>query len=390
MTRRPTNGIDDLISESAWRTRLAGRRVGVLTNDACRLADGRPTAIALHDRLGTALDCIFVAEHGAATTIAAGAPVGHGRHPATGLPVYSLYGAAKHRAIDHARTLDTVIIDLRDLGVRCYTYATTAAELVTGLCGAGTEVIVCDRPNPLGPAQLGPRPQLRSFLAYLDVPFVHGHTLGRLLGDFHDHLGPDKPPLTVVATSGGGSPASWVPPSPALDHPDTVPLYPGLVLLEGTNLNEGRGTTRPFRSITAPWLSADDADALAATARRWPASGVTARPWRTRPRSGADTGRLCHGLALRVAGARRTDAFAFTVRVLCILARNKNFRWTPGRVTHRTLPWQPDDPRPLETRPFIDSLFGDAGLRRAIATGKTADAVIRACRTAPPAPRPAP
>ena len=392
MARQPTTtGIDHLVDDPAWQTRLAGKHIGVLTNDACRLADGRPTAVALHNLL--ALDCVLTAEHGAATTITAGAPVGHGVHAATGLPVWSLYGTPRHRAIAHARTLDAVIIDLRDLGVRCYTYATTAADLIAGLCGTATEVIVCDRPNPLGVGQIGPRPQpaLRSFLAYFDVPFVHGQTLGGLLHDFHARLGPDKPPLTVVATDPPDNhPPRWVPPSPALDHPDTVPLYPGLVLFEGTNVNEGRGTRLPFRSVSAPWLGPADADALAAAATCWPATGITARPWRTRPGAGPTAGRLCHGLALRVTDPGRANGFDFAIRLLCRLARHPRFRWTTAPVSPRALPWHPPAPSSRRARPVIDTLFGSTGLRHAIANGKTATAIIRDQRTAPLAPCPGP
>ena len=233
------SGIDSLLCDLAEIRRLAGRRVGILTNDACRAADGTTTAAALQHAFSQFADtsglCLLSAEHGATVQAPAGTPVADTIHPATGLSVHSLYGPARPTTMAHARQLETVIIDVRDIGVRCYTYATTAAELIAGLRGSNTEVIVCDRANPLAVTrEIGPPPSidLRSFLAFLEVPFVHRRSIGRLLGDFHAKLRPDRPPLCIIPyqTPSGSNPGPWVPPSPALDHADAVQLYPGLVL----------------------------------------------------------------------------------------------------------------------------------------------------------------
>ncbi len=393
--RRSDNhtGIDQLLSDHAEIRRLAGLhgavprvatpRIAILTNDACRTATGATTAAALQHAFASvnpAADlCLLAAEHGASLQATAGAPVADATHPATGLPVYSLYGPSRRNTLAAARDCDTVIIDIRDIGVRCYTYATTAAELIAGL-SPPTQVIVCDRPNPLAlRREIGPPPDdtWRSFLAYLDVPFAHRRSVGELLGAFHANLGPGRPSLRVIPHQPGRATTNrWVAPSPALDHPDAVQLYPGLVLFEGTNVSEGRGTGQPFRGILAPWLDPDD---LATQATSWRCPGVVVRPWRARPHGGDYAGRLCAGIALRVTDAAAVDAFGLAVRLLTTLARHPQFRWRPGRVAQRRLPWAPAaEPVALRTRPFIDSLFGSPDLRRAIVSGKHPAAIVRA------------
>jgi uncharacterized protein YbbC (DUF1343 family) len=239
----PASGIDKLLVDGDRLAALRRRRVGLLTNAACRTADGRQSAHALGDALAQGsrpgLACLFAPEHGPAADHEAGAAVADQR--ADRQDVISLYGARRAPTPDHLALIDTLIIDLRDVGVRCYTYATTAALAAEAALDAGVETIICNRPNPLGPVTAGPPldPNFRSFLAYFDTPFVHGETIGALVaGALKDH--PRAEDLTVIECDANlGTP--WVPPSPSLQSPDAVQFYPGLVLFEGTNLSEGRG-----------------------------------------------------------------------------------------------------------------------------------------------------
>ncbi len=191
-----------------------------------------------------------------------------GTDPLTGLPVRSLYAGSG--LDDHAtfEDIDTLVIDLRDVGVRCYTYAATAARAARKALEQHIEVIVCDRANPLGPGAEGPPPEESrcSLLAYFDVRFVHGHTIAELVSRAVAPTITDAPylvyPADIVLTADLG----WTPPSPALSHPDAVANYAGLVLLEATNISEGRGSAQSFRSISAPGL---DVDLLAAAMAEW-------------------------------------------------------------------------------------------------------------------------
>jgi len=166
----PPSGIDRLLDDPA---RLRGRRIGLLANQASVTAGFVPTAQALAAALDGGLVRLFSPEHGWSGFDPAGDDVADAREPATGLPVVSLYGPRRAPEAAHLADLDTVVIDLQDVGVRCYTYAATAARLAVACAEHGVEVIVCDRPNPLGDGIEGPPrdPSLRSFVAWLDVPF---------------------------------------------------------------------------------------------------------------------------------------------------------------------------------------------------------------------------
>jgi uncharacterized protein YbbC (DUF1343 family) len=171
---------------------------------------------------------------------------------------------------------------------------------------------------------------------------------------------PHNPP------SAGAPPGDWVAPSPALDQPESVAFYPGLVLLEGTNLCEGRGTPVPFRSVGAPWL---DSAALAADIARW-CLPVSVRDGFLKPSVGRYAGATIRALTFKLSDRGAFDGFAFGVRLLCaIAARHDEFAWTQVAASDPAMPEAPD-------RYTIDALLGDRGLRMAIARGDDADAIL--------------
>ena len=165
------SGIDRLLADSNRLAQLRHCRTGLLTNSASRTADGTASADALNRALADGskpgLACLFAPEHGYATDAAAGAAVADSRDQTSGIDVVSLYGQLRAPTPQHLDAIDILIIDLRDVGVRCYTYATTAALTAEAALNAGVDVIICDRENPLGGATDGPPldPQFRSFLA---------------------------------------------------------------------------------------------------------------------------------------------------------------------------------------------------------------------------------
>ncbi len=367
------SGIDRLLADNEQLHRLSHCRVGLLSHAASRTADGSPSASALSRTLAAGanagLACIFSPEHGFAADAAAGAAVADQRDAASGVAVVSLYGQRRAPEPRHLAAIDTLIIDLRDVGVRCYTYATTAALTAAAALDAGIEVVVCDRANPLGTATDGPMldPDLRSFLAYFATPFVHGKTLGALVAAaLRDH--PNSDQLTVVPASGEAVDAGlWVPPSPALQTPDTVQFYPGLVLFEGTNLSEGRGTPLSFRCIGAPWL---DAAAAAAAANHWP-TGVVATACDIRPDTGDYAGQTLPAVRFERTGAP-CDGLGLGVRLLA---------WIAG--THAEFSWRDAPIMPIggnvampHKRPVIDTLLGSDSLRVALDRGAGADDIL--------------
>ncbi len=372
MTPHGTNGIDRLLADPDLIARLRSSRVGLLSSQACRTTTNQTAAAALQEALASRADRglvrLFAAEHGWSTTAKPGAAIADANDPQTGLPVHSVYGIRQQPDPTAYADLDAIVIDLRDLGVRCYTYATTAARFLAALSDRGPELIVCDRPNPLGAGQAGPRlePKLRNFLAYFDGQFVHGQTLAELLVDFNRRRGPMACNLSVIPAGPPVSTPQWQPPSPSLTHPDTVPLYPGLVLLEGTNLSEGRGTDLSFRCVLAPWL---DPAAIMDSAADWPVDGLDVTPVSATPTHGKFRGQLCHGIAFRITDPSRVDGLALGVHLVATLCRDPQFQWIPGKITPLALPWQDGVSEAQQAGPFIDYLMGSRDLRTALADG---------------------
>jgi uncharacterized protein YbbC (DUF1343 family) len=376
------SGIDRLLADGDRLGELGHRRVGLLTNTACRTVTGTPSAGALNRALADAsnsgLACIFAPEHGFATDTAAGASIADHRDETSGVAVVSLYGARRAPTPQHLEAIDTLVIDLRDVGVRCYTYATTAALCAEAALDAGVEVIICDRENPLGEATGGPAldPQFRSFLAYFATPFVHGQTLGTLVaGALRDH--PRGGELTVIPAQSGAAAqqAPWVAPSPALKTPDTVQFYPGLVLFEGTNLSEGRGTPLSFRCVGAPWL---DATGAAAAANSWP-TGIAATACDIQPDTGDYAGQSLPAVRFE-RNAATCDGFGLGVRLLAWVAGNHpelSWRTAPvmalGSVARHGA-------QAARERHVIDTLLGSDSLRVALGRGDSADEILASWR----------
>ena len=376
--RTSSSGIDQLLADGDRLAQLRDRRVGLLTNAACRTADGTQSTSVLNSALAkrskSGLTCLFAPEHGIATDVAAGAAVADHHDGANAIDVVSLYGERRAPTPEHLGAIDTLIIDLRDVGVRCYTYATTAALAAEAALDSGLEVIICDRENPLGPARDGPPldPELKSFLAYFAVPFVHGASLGSLVAEALAHH-PNTGRLTVLPAQAGTGERNelWVAPSPALQTPQTIDFYPGLVLFEGTNLSEGRGTPLSFRCIGAPWL---DAAAAAGVANSWP-TGTNATKCEIQPATGDFAGQTLAAVRFERAAAR-CDGFGLGVRLLAWIAgAHREFRW-------RTAPVMALEPGPETAlreprkRPVIDTLLGSDGLRTALERGTSADDIL--------------
>jgi len=319
----PLSGIDFLLKDESLLHRLSKQKVGLLTNQSALTQTYKPTASALSEKLGSALTCILTPEHGWSGFVPEGVKVGDGFDAQLGLPLFSLYGT--HQKPLQEIDIDTLIIDLQDVGLRCYTYTATCAKVLEACAGSSLEIIVCDRPNPLGPERKGPTldPHFRSFVGYLDVPFQHGQTIGQLLSTYNQSL---KLSLTVIPYQHDLKPYEypWIPPSPNLPSWDSVLLYPALVLLEGTNISEGRGTSLPFTCLGAPGL---DHHKLVDFINRL--DGIRARPLTFTPQSSELRGKECQGAHLFITDLSKLDAFSSGLKILEFLRKNYSpFKWT--------------------------------------------------------------
>jgi len=241
------------------------KKIGLLTNETGVDSQGRRTIDVLAQASGVSLDAIFSPEHGVTGTLDT-TEIGNSRDAATGVPVYSVYGAtdaARRPPPDVLRKLDAVVVDLQDAGARFYTYETTLGYFLEAAAKAGIEIIVLDRPNPMtGSFVQGPisDPGHESFVNYAALPVRHGLTMGELAKMFNAERSINAK-LTVVPMEGwmrgdwyDSTGLAWVNPSPNLRSLTEATLYPGVALVEGTNISVGRGTDTPFELAGAPWI----------------------------------------------------------------------------------------------------------------------------------------
>lgn len=309
-------GADVLVSDS--RNPLAGRRVGLIVNHTSRTANGH-VIDALAAMPDVEITALFGPEHGIRGDADAGEVVGDARDPATGAPIYSLYG--EHRAPTAAMLehVDVLIFDMQDVGARFYTYISTMGLSMQAAAEHGVPFMVLDRPNPLGGLRVDGyvrEPEFESFVGQFPIPVQHGLTIGELATMIRDEgwlPGVDSLDLTVVTMQGWersmlwpGTGLDWIAPSPNLPTFDAALVYAGTCLVEATTASEGRGTDLPFLTIGAPWM---DAPAVA-EALRLP--GLTVDTLDITPRSipGASTHPKWQDEAIRAIRMEVTDASA--------------------------------------------------------------------------------
>ncbi len=352
---------------------LADRRVGLLSNTASHIPGGETTLSAVSKAIGIGrrgtgergLVRLFSPEHGWNLAHSAGDPVADTNEPVTGLPVYSLYKPSSLTETAELDRLDALIIDLPDVGVRCYTYAASAAQLTKAALDRDIAVYLCDRPNPLGATVAGPRqldPQLKNFLAYFDVPFVHGLRLSGLfasVGLDEKCSGLNLIPCDAGCIVDNRDETQWHPPSPALPCPAALTLYPGLVLLEGTNMSEGRGTDKSFQAVLSPNLAASP---LCRWGNEFTQFGFAAEPYSAIPQTGEYAGKACTGIALSPTGIGSKSGFSLGIYLLSYLRRLPDFTWV----------------KTPQSGYFIDRLMGSRALRLALDQGMTPEEILGA------------
>jgi uncharacterized protein YbbC (DUF1343 family) len=342
--------------------------VGLLAHPASIDRSARHAADLLARNSTLRLTRLFGPEHGLRGEAQDMEPVSGGTDADTGLPVSSLYGgepASLRPRREDLEGLDAIVSDLQDVGSRYYTFVYTMAHVMEAAAEAGLPVVVLDRPNPIGGVAVeGPvlDPSLASFVGRFPIPVRHGMTpaeLGRLFNEEFG-IGCD---LRVVPMRGWkremrfeqtGLP--WVAPSPNMPTPTTATVYPGGCLVEGTNLSEGRGTTRPFELAGAPWLPAGP---LAEALSREDLPGASFRATAFRPSFHKHAGSSCGGVQVHVADARTFRPFE-TYLVLLREAR---------RLAPRSFDWRREPYEFERERLAIDLLLGRADLRPMLESG---------------------
>jgi uncharacterized protein YbbC (DUF1343 family)/CubicO group peptidase (beta-lactamase class C family) len=293
------NGID-VLERDGFR-KLRGRRVGLVTNHTGVDRDGHSTIDLLHQARDVKLVALFSPEHGIRGEL--DRPVADGTDEKTGLPVYSLYGARQRPTKEQLEGIDTLVYDIQDVGCRFYTYMTTMGYLLETAAAHKLKIFVLDRPNPIGGSVEGPvlDKKLESFVGYHPLPVRHGMTLGELALLYNRERQIDAD-LEVVRVEGWDradlfdrTDLIWINPSPNMRTLAAALLYPGVGLLETTNVSVGRGTDRPFEIVGAPWIDGRRlAEALAGS--RLP--GVRFVATRFTPTSSTHAGKECGGVQI--------------------------------------------------------------------------------------------
>lgn len=303
---------------------------------------------------------------------------GHSMDCKTGLAVHSLYSDVRKPAPAMLEPLDVVFFDLQDVGVRVYTFVWTMALAMEACAEAGVRFVVLDRPNPVGGERVeGPmlKPGFESFVGLHPIPLRHGLTAGELALWLNAERGIGCD-LEVVPMEGWRRSMTWnrtglpyVLPSPNLPTAESCAVYPGMVLVEGTNLSEGRGTTKPFELIGAPYLDGSRFASAVAGALGGSIPGATLRPCAFEPTFQKHAGEVCGGVQIHV-----TDEALFEPVDLAVAM----FR-AARDLAHDRFGWRPPPYEYEETLMPIDILWGHDGLRAGIDEGATVASVMADC-----------
>ncbi len=344
---------------------VRGLRVGLVVNPSSITPDLEHASVALSGRRGVRVTALFGPEHGIAADAQDLVEVGHSRDRETGLPVYSLYGETRVPTPGMLAGVDAMVYDVQDVGSRYYTFVYTMLHVMEACARERKRVVVLDRPNPIGGDAVDGNvldPAYRSFVGMHPLAVRHGMTAGELALVFREelaldvdlHVVPMKGWRRAMAYEDTGLP--WVLPSPNIPTVDTAFVYPGGCLVEGTNLSEGRGTTRPFELVGAPWL---DGHALARALEKERLPGVGFRAAAFTPTFQKHAGELCRGVQVHVLDRRRFPAF-LTYLLLIQHARRQD----PGRFAWRDPPYEYE-----HVRLPIDILCGTDRVRKAIEAG---------------------
>lgn len=345
---------------------LRGKSIGVVCNQASvsrDLVHAVDAMLPAHQRGELVMRAVFGPQHGLHGHTQDNMIEWEGAHDErTGIPVHSLYGETREPTDSMLEGVELLVVDLQDLGARYYTFIWTMALCMKACERLGIPVLVLDRPNPIGGLQVeGPvmEEALASFVGLHPLPTRHGMTIAEiaryLQAAFYHRLQLRTVPMTGWSRSDyfDDLDLRWIPPSPNVPVVDTAVVYPGMCLLEGTNLSEGRGTTRPFETFGAPWLNGWK---LAEALNALELAGAQFRPVQFQPTFQKHAGELCGGCFLHVTSRRSFEPVLVAIAVLreCARLSDGKFEWKQPPYEYET-----------EKRP-IDILLGRSGLAEVV------------------------
>ncbi len=332
----------DLLNPKAAEVAQGGapRRIGLLTNQNGVDAKGRRTIDLLAHAPGIELAAIFSPEHGIAGALDT-TNIPNGRDERTGVTIYSLYGPRgvdRRPSAESLRNLDAIVVDVQEVGARFFTYGPSLGYLLEAAAQTGIEIIVLDRPNPInGAAVQGPisNSRVKVFANYHPLPVRHGMTLGELARLYNSERGINAK-LTVIAMQGwqrgdwwDSTGVTWINPSPNMRSVNEATLYPGVALIEGTNVATGRGTDTPFEVMGAPWM---DAVQFAAYLNERLIPGVRFVPVKFTPKERQYSGEVCKGVNIIVTDRNQLDSPELGIELAVALRKVYPQQWDPSKM----------------------------------------------------------
>ncbi len=343
-------------------------RLGLLYNQASVNSRFRDAPDLIWGAFGGRLAALFGPQHGVWSTEQDNMiETGHSSHPRLGLPIFSLYSETREPTEQMLAGVDSVLVDIQDVGTRVYTFATTVLYLMQACARSGRKVIILDRPNPINGKDVEGNllnPECASFVGPYPLPMRHGLTLGELM-TLYNEVYQVGCRLQVVLMIGWNRNLSfedtglpWVLPSPNMPLVATAVVYPGQVALEGTTLSEGRGTTRPFEIFGAPYL---DPDRLKATIEQRALDGALLREISFKPTFNKYEGRVCRGFQIHVLDRDVFRPYRASLAILLAVLKlyPEEFRWA-----------DPPYEYVLDKLP-IDVILGDPQVRKDLEQGRS-------------------
>jgi uncharacterized protein YbbC (DUF1343 family) len=374
-TQRKTMTGAEVLAADDWRA-LSGQKVGVISNPTGILPDLGHIVDAMHASGKVNVVAVFGPEHGFRGTAQAGGSEQDHIDPRTGIMVYDAYGATATKLADlYTKSgVETVVFDIQDVGARFYTYIWTMYEAMLAAVRTGARFVVLDRPNPVGGYARGPmlKPGYTSGVGKEEIIQQHGMTVGELALLFNaeylplDAGGARLKELQVVQAKNwkrdqlyDDTGFTWVMPSPNMPTPDTALLYPGMCLFEATNMSEGRGTTRPFELIGAPYVDYRWAQAL--QAKNLP--GVDFREAYFTPFISKNANVLCGGVQVQITDPHKVEAITAATHMI-----------VEARKLYPEFAWRAENPPGR----WIDLLTGSDRFRTMLTAGATAEEIVAA------------
>jgi uncharacterized protein YbbC (DUF1343 family) len=368
----------EVLAKDGWRA-LAGQKVGVISNPTGILPDFSHIVDTMHASGQVDIVAVFGPEHGFRGSAQAGGSEGDHVDPRTGIMVYDAYGANADKLATLYTTagIETVVFDIQDVGARFYTYIWTMFEAMLAAVRTGARFVVLDRPNPVGGYARGPmlKPGYTSGVGKKEILQQHGMTVGELARMFDAEDLPLEPnggrltELDIIQVSNwkrdqlyDDTGLTWVMPSPNMPTPDTALVYPGLCLFEATNLSEGRGTTRPFELIGAPYVDYKWAEAL--QTKQIP--GVEFREAYFTPTISKNANVLCGGVQVQITDPHQVEAITAATHMI-----------VEARRLYPEFSWRAENPPGR----WIDLLTGSDRFRTMLTAGASAEEIVAAWKS---------